>query len=442
MLNHNTETTMAFPGEIPSTQDSPKVFSYTVKDTDSISYASAAQKHQFPKRDQGLIIDCAEGLNLTDYTCAVGELVEKGNILYSTRISNNRICLYLASKDLVNELTDKHKFLQIGEIQVNVRPLIIKQQRVIFSNVAPPIPNFVLEDILDNLNIKRGSQITTLKASIAKDGFSHVLSSRRQTYINPEDTSKLPDLLKINYEDVTYYIYPSTSSLKCFLCKMEGHIAKHCQTKSDSSQNNNDPSSKNKTTSPAVINSQSHEVAGAPIDDGHPASNMQFQNANETPKNPAFELMPPPINNKRPPSSNISTLTENSTKLKRETKKPKKSQETVEKRPQDTEIAIILQPASKLIEENASSYSLDLKNIVNFLSESYGSRKIPDLARSYTQHIMLLCGMLQDIYDNITDNNLKSRIRRIIKRLTYDSQLCSDDASSTSESLSIEEEEL
>lgn len=154
-------------------QSSPKVYSYTAENTSEIiSYTSAAQNYQFPKRDQGLIIDCVENLNLTDYTSAVAKLVGNKNILYSTRISNNRVCLYLAIKELVKELTD-NQFIKIGGNKVNIRPLINKQQRVIFSNVAPPIPHFVLE--------------------------------------NSNDSTKLPDILKVNYEDVTYYIYPSTS---------------------------------------------------------------------------------------------------------------------------------------------------------------------------------------------------------------------------------------
>ena len=150
---------MTLPSEISSSQSSPTVFSYTVKNTRALDYADAARSHQFPKRDQGLIMDCVDGLNLTDYTCAVGEIVDKKNIMYSKRISNNRVCLYLASKELVNDLTDKYKCIQIGETQVHVRPLIAKQQKVVFSNVAPPIPPYVLEDILESLNIKRGAPI-------------------------------------------------------------------------------------------------------------------------------------------------------------------------------------------------------------------------------------------------------------------------------------------
>lgn len=325
MQNHSGDLTMAFRDEIPLSQSPPKVFSYTVKNSSEISYATAAQNQQFPKRDQGLIIDCVENLNLTDYTSAVGEIVGNKNILYSTRISNNRVCLYLTSKALVDELTDRQKFVQINEMKVNIRPLITKQKRVIFSNVAPPIPHFVFENILDNLNIRRGAPITTLRASIAKDGLNHVLSSRRQTYINPEDVSKLPDLLKINYEDVTYYVYPSTATLKCFVCKMEGHIAKHCQNKPDSNEDNNTKQSQLPVNSTTVNINTPHEdlvLLDTPvlINNTKPSSSHQATNQIGIIPQNSF-AMPPPVNNKRPPSSNISTTTENSTKILKVLKK-------------------------------------------------------------------------------------------------------------------------
>ena len=68
----------------------------------------------------------------------------------------------------------------------------------------------------------------TLRAGIAETGYEHVLSSRRQTFINKDDIIKLPEYFKIDYEDITYYVYPSIDTLKCYECKLEGHIQKHC----------------------------------------------------------------------------------------------------------------------------------------------------------------------------------------------------------------------
>ena len=132
--------------------ESPKVFTYNADSSGIVSYSAATQTDKFPTREQGLILNCIEGSNLTDYIVAIGDLIQPKNIVYATRISSNRVCLYLSNKDLVGQLTENHKYVLIHDRQVNIRPLVAKHQRVIFSNVAPPIPHYIIEDIIDSLN--------------------------------------------------------------------------------------------------------------------------------------------------------------------------------------------------------------------------------------------------------------------------------------------------
>ena len=119
---------MAFLTKSQHLESGPiNVFSYTVNKEESVSYLAATQRSQFPTREQGLVIDCVDDLTLTDYTCAVGEIVGPKNIMYSTRISNNRVCLYLTSKELVAEITANYKTLKINEKDVTLRPLVYKE---------------------------------------------------------------------------------------------------------------------------------------------------------------------------------------------------------------------------------------------------------------------------------------------------------------------------
>ena len=159
-MTQSDRTMAAISAGQPTTRE---VRTFTVQGLNSPSYAGVTQEDVTPKRQQGLLLDCVEGLTLTEYVCVIRDLVQPKDIHYASRISNNRTCLYLSSKDLVNDLTDKYNTIQIAEHSISIRPLVSKLKRIIVSNVSPSIPNYALESILDELNVKRGSAVTILK---------------------------------------------------------------------------------------------------------------------------------------------------------------------------------------------------------------------------------------------------------------------------------------
>lgn len=54
------------------------------------------------------------------------------------------------------------------------------------------------------------------------------MSFRRQVYLNPDDANKIPEIIKIQFDDTVYNIYSSCDSIKCFVCQQDGHIANVC----------------------------------------------------------------------------------------------------------------------------------------------------------------------------------------------------------------------
>ena len=42
------------------------------------------------------------------------------------------------------------------------------------------------------------------------------------------NVKKILEIFKLIHEELNYFIYTSTDILKCFLCKLEGHLAKNC----------------------------------------------------------------------------------------------------------------------------------------------------------------------------------------------------------------------
>lgn len=198
------------------------------KNTRATSYASVTQNDQFPKKEQAIVIEAKEGILLKDYVTKIGELVNPTKIRFASKISNSSVCIFLSMKGIAEELTSKHQQVNMNNQVLEIRPLITKHTRVIISNVYATIPHSYIEDALDTLNIKKASPVSFLRAGISDAGYAHILSFRRQVYIHSDDLSKLPNLLHISHDDTKYYIYPSTDSPKCFVCKKEGHVAKNC----------------------------------------------------------------------------------------------------------------------------------------------------------------------------------------------------------------------
>lgn len=430
---------MASPIEVSQLQPtSPSKDTNEKNASNNLSYSAASQQSLFPKRDQALVFDCVEGLNLTDYTCAVGEIVKPQNVIYAFRMSNNRVGVYLSSKELLETFTEQYKCLTIRSKEVSLRPLVTKLQRIIFSNVAPPIPHYILENQLDILNIPRCSPITTLRASIAKSGYEHVLSSRRQTYINPNDLSKLPEFIKITFEDINYYIYPSKNTLTCFHCKEEGHIAKHCPTLSVQQASNQENS--NKLEDQPRKENSAHEIVppatlvevniNKPDNISDVASNLDLNqegHADQT-TNSANIRYTAGIKRNSPKSlstassqdstSRPASINEPSSPINN-IKKPatKKVKKNPSKLKSIDDIKLQIQSLETSINNKDAKYPLDFDNIANFLASTYRKPNVVEIAASFTKDTKGLVSMLSDIANASSDHNLQNRIKRLLNQL-------------------------
>jgi len=115
-----------------------------------------------------------------------------------------------------------------------LRPLLSRNKRIILSNVCPSIPHDVLVNKLAEYGVKTASSVQFLRAGLTDPNFSHILSFRRQVYINPDDEDKLPEYFQIVLDDVPHRIFVSCDSLSCFVCKQSSHKAANCPNASPS----------------------------------------------------------------------------------------------------------------------------------------------------------------------------------------------------------------
>ncbi|KAG5878249.1 hypothetical protein JTB14_004278 [Gonioctena quinquepunctata] len=147
----------------------------------STSYVTAvktAPKPSFPKKDEAIVMHADDNLKLFDYVKAIGDIVGPKHIAFASRISNNRICIYLANPNLVDDLLKSHPSVTLNNNVINIRRLVSPTKRIIISNIPPYISHDLAENAIKNLGSQLTSHVSFLRAGIPGDEYSHILSFR------------------------------------------------------------------------------------------------------------------------------------------------------------------------------------------------------------------------------------------------------------------------
>ncbi|KAF0721296.1 Transposon TX1 uncharacterized protein, partial [Aphis craccivora] len=201
--NKNASATIAAHTNYDNSTSSQPLITHTLNNnTDNINFASAAAMEKTPSREQAIVFNSIDGVPQIEYILAIGKLVKPKKKKIVSRISNNRFCIFL---------------------------LINPAKRFIISNVCTSIPNQAIIDALKNTDIIPISQITHLKAGISVEGYGHIMSFRRQMYINHENIPKLPRSLLINVNENQFRVFFTDDKITCFLCKSVGHTTINCK---------------------------------------------------------------------------------------------------------------------------------------------------------------------------------------------------------------------
>jgi len=214
----------------PSSQQiqPPQSTPTTFNNNPTTTFAETLGNGLFPKKEQAIVFDVIDEISQIEYIKKIGDIVKPINILSVSRISKKRLCIFLKSKELVTELISKHKTIEIQNKSIHIRHLYNPDKRFILANVYNNIPNSSILTALRYHDIIPTSPITCLRAGIQLEGYSHILSFRRQFFIKAEDSTKMPNNLLINYDGTNHRIFISDDQVTCFNCKTIGHVASKC----------------------------------------------------------------------------------------------------------------------------------------------------------------------------------------------------------------------
>lgn len=207
------------------------------------TFAETTASQEFPKKDQAIIFNTIDGTAQVEYVLALSKITPPTNIIYASRISNNRFCVYFKNKTIVDELIEKHPQIHVNDNIIYLRKLSNPAKRIIISNAHPIIPHNIIENKLSEFGVKLISPLSFMKAGFNIEGLEHIVSFRRYIFINPDDTHKLPGTTLIDFDNTEHRIFISDDTLICYLCKKPGHTTNHC----------NNVEENNKTSTSKVI---------------------------------------------------------------------------------------------------------------------------------------------------------------------------------------------
>lgn len=385
--------------------------------------ASSVPQNSFPKNEQAIIMHATGQYKLFDYVRSLGAVVCPKDITFASRISNNRICIFLSSTRIVDELMRAHTTIKVIDTEVPIRRLINPAKRIIISNVVPSIPHEVVEDALKSLGLKLVSPVTYLRAGMPDEGFNHLLSFRRQVYISPpqDDNTNLHTSVLVFFNDTRYRIFLSTDDLVCFVCKKPGHIANKCTSINEEFPSlTQEESTKKRPASPSTP-SLSHELS-------------QSQDPLELPADPVltsqeFKIPPVPQQAKTPKN-------DQRTQDKPKIKKLKKSATATT---EDQQISYQL--IEDVFRKNQGSFQMPFVKFKGFLENSFSNKDPLTEARRFTNDVDLLLSTMKTAYQQLDDRRLKNRFTRLSKRLKQQLQEEGQEIESITSQLSQEDRE-
>lgn len=353
-----------------------------------VNIVKSVPKAMFPKKDQAIVLNATEPLKVGDYVVALAAIIGPKNILFASRIANSRICIYLASSQMVDALLAKQTTLKVLDQDIGMRRLITPAKRLILSNVCPTVPHDIIESALKSTGLQLVSPVSFLRAGIAGEEFSHIFSFRRQVYVAPPPTEVVSDAqssIVITYEGTQYRIFLSYDDMLCFLCRQKGHIASNCTN----------------TDSPDVT------MSGPPQKQDQPMKPMKRPPPSDSSTQSRTTAPPPPLSDSVKKPTHISR--KESLPL---FKKPKKSNIPIPTIPEESLVAI-----ENFYKQQTLVTSIPFENLKSFLENCLGSEDPMSEAERFTKDIPALLKTLYMIYPYLPNRALKSRFTRISKRI-------------------------
>lgn len=227
---------------------------------------------------------------------------------------------------------------------------------------------------------------------------------------------KIPELFKIDYDGLNYFIYSSTDILKCFVCNLEGHVAKNC---TNYEQNTNPPQTH--TQIPNTPTNQHTVNINIPTNVNQ--DNSQEVNTIQC----AMEVIPG--DNKRPHSQISSTETQIELKLddrkfitvaskehKRKLVKTEPPTSSMKAPEEEDDLDKKLKSIKDYL--NKGNVLLNYAQFKSLLGNTKSVQNPLTIIQNYTNDIEAFTKFIQeDVYCNVRNTGIKQRCTRLLNKI-------------------------
>lgn len=417
-----------------------------------------------PKLALALTFPAIQGSQIGDYITSVIDVVSKDGLISASRISRQRVCVYLKNEETVNNFINNHGGITIKNQFLPVSRFINPTKKLILSNLHTSIPNSILKEQLEKHNLKLASTIKDLHVRIpGRIDLNYVASFRRFVYVQVDKDMKIPDSILFNFEGHRFRFYITDDSLKCYLCKSTGHIGANCdklntdenadmddeyeEENDDNVNNDNNPNNNNN----AHIAENAAESAGSTKQTPILPQPIPVNISNITDQQTTMDSTGPlkrTLSSSGSVSSQQSSHTtneisqENIIKIPQPTHaqtKPKKMKTENSSPPKDKTIIPIPNPqnmnqdsdsdnkSSKSllisIEDNFNScfkngkYPISFTNFVLLMDMVKANKDPVSVVRTFTSDIQGIQSILHDNYTLLNSRSMKTRFTKLSKKL-------------------------
>lgn len=97
--------------------------------------------------------------------------------------------------------------INIDQHTIEIRKLVNPNKRITIPNVCPSIPHTLITNELSQLGVRLMSNITFVRAGLQDSRFSHIISNRREMFIEPESFKNLPSSIIIKHDNTPYRFF-------------------------------------------------------------------------------------------------------------------------------------------------------------------------------------------------------------------------------------------